>query len=104
MIFVTIHQAKANLSRLIRKSSQGEEVIIARGTKPVSRLVPVGEVKGKRQPGSLKDKSRVGPEFFEPLPAHTETGEIYNFLAGKGVVAGDVVSPAVSPKEWGELN
>jgi antitoxin (DNA-binding transcriptional repressor) of toxin-antitoxin stability system len=43
-------------------------VIIARGSKPVARLVPVGEVRGKRQPGSLKGKLHVGPEFFEPLP------------------------------------
>lgn len=69
MTIVTVHQAKTNLSRLIRKAAQGEEVIIARGPKPVARLVPVGEVKGKRQPGSLKGKLRVGREFFEPLPA-----------------------------------
>jgi prevent-host-death family protein len=68
MSIFTIHQAKTNLSRLIKKASQGEEVIIARGSKPVARVVPVGEVKGKRQPGSLKGKLRVGPEFFEPLP------------------------------------
>ena len=68
MSIVTIHQAKTNLSRLIEKASAGEEVIIARGSKPVARLVPVGEVKGKRQPGSLKGKLCVGPEFFEPLP------------------------------------
>jgi prevent-host-death family protein len=65
---VTIHQAKTNLSRLIEQASQGEEIIIARGSKPVARLVPVGAVKGKRQPGSLKGKLVVGPEFFEPLP------------------------------------
>ena len=65
---MTIHQAKTNLSRLIRKASEGEEVVIARGSKPVARLVPVGEVKGKRRPGSLKGRLRVGPEFFEPLP------------------------------------
>jgi prevent-host-death family protein len=68
MSVVTIHHAKTNLSRLIKKASAGEEVIIARGSKPVARLVPVGEVKGKRQPGSLKGKLRVGAEFFEPLP------------------------------------
>jgi prevent-host-death family protein len=68
MSVVTIHQAKTNLSRLIKKASAGEEVIIARGSQPVARLVPVGEVKGRRQPGSLKGKLRVGPEFFEPLP------------------------------------
>jgi prevent-host-death family protein len=64
---VTIHQAKTNLSKLIERASQGEEIIIARGSKPVARLVPVGVVKGKRQPGSLKGKLEIGPEFFEPM-------------------------------------
>jgi len=68
MSIFTIHKAKTNLSRLIKKASAGEEVIIARGDKPVARLLPVGETKGKRQPGSLKGKLHVGPEFFEPLP------------------------------------
>jgi prevent-host-death family protein len=68
MATVTIHEAKTNLSKLLQKVAAGEEVIIARGKKPVARLVAVGEVKGKRQPGSLKGTLRVGPEFFEPLP------------------------------------
>ncbi len=74
MSIVTIHQAKTNLSRLIEKASEGEEVIIARGSKPVAKLVPVGEVNGKRQAGSLKGKLRVGPEFFEPLPENERSG------------------------------
>jgi prevent-host-death family protein len=65
---VTIHQAKTNLSRLLQKASNGEEVIIARGATPVARLVPIGEVKGRRRPGSMKGKLLVGPEFFESLP------------------------------------
>jgi PIN domain nuclease of toxin-antitoxin system/antitoxin (DNA-binding transcriptional repressor) of toxin-antitoxin stability system len=65
----TIHHAKTTFSRLIEKASEGEEVIIARGSKPVAKLIAVGEVKGKRQPGSLKGKLLVGPEFFEPLPS-----------------------------------
>ncbi len=65
---VTIHQAKTNLSRLIRRAFAGEQVIIARGSKPVARLVPFGEIEGKRRPGSLKGKLVVGREFFEPLP------------------------------------
>ena len=75
MSVVTIHQAKTNLSRLIKQVSAGEEVIIARGSKPVAKLVPVGEVKGKRQPGALKGKLVVGPEFFKPLPK----GELANW-------------------------
>lgn len=68
MPIITIHHAKTNLSRLIKKAAAGEEIIIARGDTPVARLIPVGKVKKKRQPGSLKGKLRVGPEFFEPLP------------------------------------
>ena len=64
---VTIHQAKTNLSKLIERASEGEEIIIARGSKPVARLVALGPVKGKRQPGSLKGKLEIGPEFFEPM-------------------------------------
>jgi prevent-host-death family protein len=66
---VTIRQAKATLSRLLRQVSEGEEVIIARGSKPVARLIPVAEIKKKRKPGSMKGKISLGPEFFfEPLP------------------------------------
>jgi prevent-host-death family protein len=67
MSIVTIHQAKTNLSQLIEKASEGEEVIIARGSKPVARLVPVGEVKGKRQPGSLKGELHVVLSFLSPF-------------------------------------
>ena len=65
---VTVHEAKTNLTRLLQKASAGEEIIIARGATPVARLVPIGEVKGQRQPGALKGKLIVGREFFEPLP------------------------------------
>ena len=68
MSIFTIHQAKTNLSKLIQKAAAGEEVVITRGAKPVARLVAVGEVKGKRTPGSLKGTLHVGPDFFEPLP------------------------------------
>ena len=74
MSVVTIHKAKSTLSRLIKKASAGEEIIIARGDKPVARLISVGVTKGKRQPGSLKGKLHVGPEFFAPLPAEELAG------------------------------
>ena len=34
------------------------------------------------------------------VPANSQTNEIYNFMAGKGVVTGDVVSPAISTADW----
>ena len=63
----TIHEAKTQLSRLIAQACLGEEIIIARGSEPVARLVPLAGNKGRRKPGALKGKLKVGPEFFEPL-------------------------------------
>jgi hypothetical protein len=34
----------------------------------VARLVKFAEVKTNREPGSMKGKFEVGPEFFDPLP------------------------------------
>jgi prevent-host-death family protein len=68
MATVTIYEAKAHLSRLIKKACRGEEIIIARGTEPLVRLVPIFSRKGKRKLGLLKGKLTVRPEFFEPLP------------------------------------
>jgi prevent-host-death family protein len=64
----TIHEAKTNLSKLIQKACDGEEIVIARGADPIVRLVPIKDTKGRRKPGVLKGKLTVGPEFFEPLP------------------------------------
>jgi prevent-host-death family protein len=68
MTTITIHKAKTNLSRLIKQACRGEEIVIARGSEPMVRLVPIGDPKGNRKPGALKGKLKVGPEFFEPLP------------------------------------
>ena len=65
----TVHQAKTNLSKLIRKARRGEEVIIARGKTPVVKLVPVRALKAKRVPGRFKGKIRIHPSFFEPMTA-----------------------------------
>jgi prevent-host-death family protein len=66
---VTIHKAKTELSRLIEKACRGEEIVIARGKKPVVRLVAIEDPQGQRKPGALRGKLKVGPEFFEPLPS-----------------------------------
>jgi prevent-host-death family protein len=71
---ITIHKAKTQLSRLIEKACRGESVVIARGSKPVVRLVAIEDKRGHRKPGALKGKIRVGPEFFEPLPAEELEG------------------------------
>jgi prevent-host-death family protein len=68
MSITTIHEAKTNLSRLIEKAERGEEVIIARGKKPVVKLVPVEEPPKKRVPGLWKGKYTIPEAFFDPLP------------------------------------
>jgi prevent-host-death family protein len=65
---ITIHKAKTQLSKLIELACRGEEIVIARGSEPVVRLVAIQNPKGDRKPGALKGKMRLGPEFFEPLP------------------------------------
>jgi hypothetical protein len=34
----------------------------------VVKLTPISGRKGRRKPGALKGRLKVGPEFFEPLP------------------------------------
>jgi len=68
MEIITIHKAKTQLSRLIEKACRGEEIVIARGKKPVVRLVAIEDKRGDRKPGTLKGKIHIGREFFEPLP------------------------------------
>jgi prevent-host-death family protein len=65
---VNVHAAKTTLSRLIERAHQGEEIIIARGGKPVARLVAISGEGPSRQAGTLKGKVKVPRSFFEPLP------------------------------------
>ncbi|MDQ6760740.1 MAG: type II toxin-antitoxin system prevent-host-death family antitoxin, partial [Acidobacteriota bacterium] len=65
---VTVHEAKTNLSQLLRKVAQGEQVIISRGKEPVARLVAINKAESIRQPGSMKGTLLVDAGFFEPLP------------------------------------
>ena len=64
---VTIHQAKTNLSKLVAQAEAGEEIVIARGSKAVAKIVPM-KPKPKRQAGTLKGKIALTDAFFEPLP------------------------------------
>ena len=68
MITVTICAAKTQLSKLIARAEAGEEVIIARGKKPVVRLSFLENAPRRRLFGAMRGKVRIGPEFFEPLP------------------------------------
>ena len=65
---VNIHEAKTQLSRLIAEVEAGEDIVLARGGKPVARLVRVGNGPEARRFGSMRGRARVGDAFFEPLP------------------------------------
>ncbi len=56
-------------------------------------LAIMDEVQGKHEGVVI---TKRGKPVAKLVPVSTETDEIYNFLAGKGVFTGDVVSPAVS--------
>jgi prevent-host-death family protein len=63
---VTVHFAKTHLSRLLARVEAGEMVVIARGDKPVAKLLPVAP-RTPRLPGMFKGKIKIGQAFFEPL-------------------------------------
>ncbi len=64
---VTIHAAKTHLSRLIEAALAGEDVVIARGSTPVVRLVPI--TRQAFQVGVLAGQLGSGPDFMAPLDA-----------------------------------
>ncbi len=68
MTVVTIHQAKANLHRLIAEVEAGGEVVIVRGEKPVAKLTPIVPPPAGRLFGRLKGQIALDDRFFEPLP------------------------------------
>lgn len=63
-----VHQAKTQLSKLIERAENGEEVIIARDGKPAVRLTPVPAAPKKRKLGTLKGKIWMADDFDEWTP------------------------------------
>ncbi|MFQ5345781.1 MAG: type II toxin-antitoxin system Phd/YefM family antitoxin [Mariprofundus sp.] len=64
---VNIHEAKTHLSKLIQEAIAGENVIIAKGNKPVVKLVALSHQKPQRQLGAAKGKIVMADDFDEPL-------------------------------------
>ncbi len=51
-----IHDAKTNLSRIIERVEQGEEIIISRAGHPVAKVVPLTRRVDRRGRGSLRGR------------------------------------------------
>jgi prevent-host-death family protein len=73
---------------------------MAAGSFKTNCLAVMDEVYAKRETVVI---TKHGKPVAMLVPVQGETDEIFSFLAGKGTIAGDVVSPAVSLDEWGEL-
>jgi antitoxin (DNA-binding transcriptional repressor) of toxin-antitoxin stability system len=69
MTIVNIYDAKTQLSKLVEEAAAGNDVVIARGGKPVARLTRLGLPKRKLKFGVLKGKIKVSADFDAPLPS-----------------------------------
>ncbi|MGZ8783719.1 MAG: type II toxin-antitoxin system Phd/YefM family antitoxin [Gaiellaceae bacterium] len=66
MAVVNMHEAKTNLSKLVKRAAAGEEIIVANAGEPVARIVAY-EAPGRkpRVPGALKGQIKILPGFDE---------------------------------------
>ena len=62
----SVKEAAEDLSRLVDRAAEGEEILIVRSGRPVAKLVRV-EME-PRKPGRLKGRIRMAPDFDDPLP------------------------------------
>lgn len=72
---------------------------IAAGAFKADCLAILNEVRTKREAVVI---TKDGKPVAKLVSMSETTDDIYNFLAGKGRIAGDVVSSALASKEWGE--
>ena len=73
---------------------------IAAGKFKVHCLSIMDEVQAKRQAVVI---TKRGKPVAKLVPVEQEKDDIFGFFKGKGKVTGDVVSPALTPEEWGDL-
>jgi len=73
---------------------------MAAGSFKTNCLAVMDEVQAKRETVIL---TKHGKPVAKLVPVTDDTDDIYDFLAGKGAIVGDVLAPALSRKEWGEL-
>ena len=73
---------------------------IAAGSFKIHCLAVMDEVQAKREPVLI---TKRGKPVAKLVPADNNSDDIYNFLDGKGTITGDIISPAISGDEWGQL-
>jgi prevent-host-death family protein len=73
---------------------------MAAGQFKVHCLAVMDEVQSKRQAVLI---TKRGKPVAKLVPVQQEKDDIFGFYKGKIKINGDVVSPAFSPEEWGDL-
>jgi prevent-host-death family protein len=73
---------------------------MAAGTFKAHCLAVMDEVQAKKETVII---TKHGKPVAKLVPVTVEDDDIFGFLAGKIEITGDVVSPALSLDEWGEL-
>ena len=69
MIKINIHEAKTHLSRYLDRLAKGETIILCKRNVPIAEIRPIPPDRRSQRPiGLAKDKLKVTPDFFEPLP------------------------------------
>ena len=74
-----VHNAKSNLSRLLRLTAAGEEVIIMRDGQPVAELIPYRARSRKRQLGFAAGAIEMAEGWERPMT----DAEAEAFLSGR---------------------
>jgi antitoxin (DNA-binding transcriptional repressor) of toxin-antitoxin stability system len=68
MAQVTIHEAKTHLSSLIQRALEGEEIIIAKGKKPLVKLTVLPAARNERRLGGARGVvTYIAEDFDAPL-------------------------------------
>ena len=68
MVEVNVHEAKTQLSRLLRRVEAGEEILIARRGRPIARLSPIRPPRRERVLGRNRGAFDIPDDFNAPLP------------------------------------
>lgn len=63
---VTVTEAKTQLSRLLERVAEGEEIVIRRGPSPVAKLIAYKDQPKRRIPGDLEGQIWMSDDFDEP--------------------------------------
>jgi len=64
-LHVNMHEAKTQLSRLVERAKQGEEVVIGRAGTPAAKLVPYHRDRSPRTLGIWAGRVEIASDFDE---------------------------------------